>query len=200
MSSKRKHTDQLYKELKKLAQGGEARINEFIQNQLNNENLVKLAADQSAVTGEVLRQLQRYQEIVTTALRIPTKDDVANVAKLVLQLEEKIDLLEDYLRQLQNAPAATQAVSNREQASVSQRLNTSKDSVSSLSQKQSEKSSTTSSPGTTTSPRGNILAFLREQVDVGVNRQLLNDQQEAENNQTQEAPIEVLKRRLKNIG
>ncbi len=88
MSSKL--TDQLYKELKKLAQGGEARINEFIQNQLNNENVVKLAADQSAVTGEVLRQLQRYQEIVTTALRIPTKDDVANVAKLVLQLEEKL--------------------------------------------------------------------------------------------------------------
>ena len=196
MSSKL--TDQLYKELKKLAQGGEARINEFIQNQLNNENLVKLAADQSAVTGEVLRQLQRYQEIVTTALRIPTKDDVANVAKLVLQLEEKIDLLEDYLSQLQNAPAATQAVSNREQSSVSQRLNKSKASVASLSQKQSEKSS--SSPDTTTNPRENILAFLREQVDVGVNRQPLNDQQEAENNQTQEAPIEVLKRRLKNIG
>ncbi|PAD67831.1 hypothetical protein CHH83_16860 [Bacillus sp. 7586-K] len=196
MSSKL--TDQLYKELKKLAQGGEARINEFIQNQLNNESLVKLAADQSAVTGEVLRQLQRYQEIVTTALRIPTKDDVANVAKLVLQLEEKIDLLEDYLSQLQNAPAATQAVSNREQSSVSQRLNKSKASVASLSQKQSEKSS--SSPDTTTNPRENILAFLREQVDVGVNRQPLNDQQEAENNQTQEAPIEVLKRRLKNIG
>ncbi|MFS0881697.1 hypothetical protein [Metabacillus niabensis] len=196
MSSKL--TDQLYKELKKLAQGGEARINEFIQNQLNNENVVKLAADQSAVTGEVLRQLQRYQEIVTTALRIPTKDDVANVAKLVLQLEEKIDLLEDYLSQLQNAPAATQAVSNREQSSVSQRLNKSKASVASLSQKQSEKSS--SSPDTTTNPRENILAFLREQVDVGVNRQPLNDQQEAENNQTQEAPIEVLKRRLKNIG
>lgn len=196
MSSKL--TDQLYKELKKLAQGGEARINEFIQNQLNNENLVKLAADQSAVTGEVLTQLQRYQEIVTTALRIPTKDDVANVAKLVLQLEEKMDLLEDYLRQLQNAPAATQAVSNREQSSVSQRLNKSKDSVASLSQKQSEKSS--SSPSTTTNPRENILAFLREQVDVGVNRQSLNAQQEVENNQTQEAPIEVLKRRLKNIG
>lgn len=196
MSSKL--TDQLYKELKKLAQGGEARINEFIQNQLNNENLVKLAADQSAVTGEVLTQLQRYQEIVTTALRIPTKDDVANVAKLVLQLEEKMDLLEDYLRQLQNAPAATQAVSNREQASVSQRLNKSKDSVASLSQKQSEKSS--SSPSTTTNRRENILAFLREQVDVGVNRQPLNAQQEVENNQTQEAPIEVLKRRLKNIG
>ncbi|MDQ0226786.1 hypothetical protein [Metabacillus niabensis] len=196
MSSKL--TDQLYKELKKLAQGGEARINEFIQNQLNNESLVKLAADQSAVTGEVLRQLQRYQEIITTALRIPTKDDVANVAKLVLQLEEKMDLLEDYLRQLQNAPVATQAVSNREQSSVSQRLNKSKASVASLSQKQSEKSS--SSPDTTTNPRENILAFLREQVDVGVNRQPLNDQQEAENNQTQEAPIEVLKRRLKNIG
>lgn len=196
MSSKL--TDQFYKELKKLAQGGEARMNEFIQNQLNNESLVKLAADQSAVTGEVLRQLQRYQEIVTTALRIPTKDDVANVAKLVLQLEEKMDLLEDYLRQLQNAPAATQAVSNCEQSSVSQRLNKSKASVASLSQKQSEKSS--SSPDTTTNPRENILAFLREQVDVGVNRQPLNDQQEAENNQTQEAPIEVLKRRLKNIG
>ncbi len=198
MSSKL--TDQLYKELKKLAQGGEARINEFIQNQLNNENLVKLAADQSAVTGEVLRQLQRYQEIVTTALRIPTKDDVANVAKLVLQLEEKIDLLEDYLRQLQNAPAATQTVSNREQSSVSQRLNKSKDSVASLSQEQHEKSSSPSSPSTTINPRGNILAFLREQVDVGVNRQPLNDQEEAENNQTQEAPIEVLKRRLRNIG
>lgn len=198
MSSKL--TDQLYKELKKLAQGGEARINEFIQNQLNNENLVKLAADQSAVTGEVLRQLQRYQEIVTTALRIPTKDDVANVAKLVLQLEEKIDLLEDYLRQLQNAPAATQTVSNREQSSVSQRLNKSKDSVASLSQEQHEKSSSPSSPSKTINPRGNILAFLREQVDVGVNRQPLNDQEEAENNQTQEAPIEVLKRRLRNIG
>jgi hypothetical protein len=95
--------NEFYKDLKKLAQGGESLLNEFIQKWLNQEELTRLVGKNSKLTGEILKRLQQYQDLVTTSLKIPTKDDIANVAKLVLQSEDKLELIEEHFQKLQNS-------------------------------------------------------------------------------------------------
>jgi hypothetical protein len=90
--------NEFYKDLKKLAQGGEALLNEFIHKQINQEELTLLIGKNASIIRKILERLHKYQDLALTTLKVPTKDDITNIAKLVLQLEEKLDIIEEHFQ------------------------------------------------------------------------------------------------------
>lgn len=78
----------------------EEKLNQPIQGLLNDDQLVKSAANLTGFLTYNLRDLQKHIEALATIFLIPTKNDVANVAKLTLQTEEKVDRLEEHLIKL----------------------------------------------------------------------------------------------------
>jgi hypothetical protein len=187
--------NEFYKDLKKLAQGGESLLNEFIQKWLNQEELTRLVGKNSKLTGEIVKRLQNYQDLVTTALKIPTKDDIANVAKLVLQSEDKLELIEEQFQKLQNSLGNNCAEKAQVLADTLDKLNEKVECLSHrLREIEPEKERYIKKPS---SSKEEKLAFLKEQLQIKLNE---GTSKVVENVLNQEAPITALKRRLKNRG
>jgi hypothetical protein len=91
---------EFFQSLKKTGFAVEQHVNQLIQNVINHEDVVKLADAHSEAVRSHLKLLQKYGEVLSTILRLPSKDDVANVAKLTIQVEEKVDKLEEFLGKL----------------------------------------------------------------------------------------------------
>jgi hypothetical protein len=83
--------------LKLLGLQTENQLNQLIQKRLSDKNLIHLANLSIQKHTEDLKSLHDYQELLALQLNIPTKDDVANVAKIAIQIEEKLDLLENQI-------------------------------------------------------------------------------------------------------
>lgn len=83
--------------LKLLGIQTENHLNQLIQKRLNDKNLIHFANLSIQKHTEDLKSLRDYQELLALQLNIPTKDDVANVAKIAIQIEEKLDLLENQI-------------------------------------------------------------------------------------------------------
>lgn len=75
----------------------EKEINNLIQERLNDNDLINSANEGIQKHLSTLRKLRRFNEIVAQQLNLPTKDDLAAIARLVMQLEEKLDRIEDML-------------------------------------------------------------------------------------------------------
>ncbi|MBO1511916.1 hypothetical protein [Metabacillus bambusae] len=187
--------NEFYKDLKKLAQGGESLLNEFIQKWLNQEELTRLVGKNSNMTGEIVKRLHKYQDLVTTALKIPTKDDIANIAKLVLQSEDKLDLIEEKFQKLQNSLGNNCAEKAQVLADTLDKLNEKVECLSHrLREIEPEKERQTKK---LKSSKEEKLAFLKEQLQIKLNE---STTKMVGNVLNQEAPITALKRRLKNRG
>ncbi|WP_018923551.1 hypothetical protein [Salsuginibacillus kocurii] len=72
-------------------------LNTYIKNLLNHPIIVERTNARLETHAERLKTLQHYTEILAQQLNVPTKQDVANVAKLARQIEEKLDELEERL-------------------------------------------------------------------------------------------------------
>ncbi|HYK72454.1 MAG TPA: hypothetical protein VEV44_04870 [Pseudoneobacillus sp.] len=83
--------------LKKLGAQAEQKINNFIQDRLNDKSFIHLAKAGIQNHTSTLKKLRQYNDLLALQLNIPTKDDIANIAKMGIQLEEKIDLIEEKL-------------------------------------------------------------------------------------------------------
>jgi prefoldin subunit 5 len=87
------------------------RISEMWENQLNgllykitdNNEFVRLLKVGTESHARYMELLRKNQELMAGVMNIPTKKDVANVAKLSLQTEEKIDILEEQIWHLQDS-------------------------------------------------------------------------------------------------
>ncbi|MGE8077554.1 hypothetical protein [Peribacillus loiseleuriae] len=89
-----------YYELKKHGTNAERKINKNIQDSLNKKEIIELA---SLYSNQLAPQIKRNQDLVETlsiALNFPTKRDIANIAKMTVQLEEKLDNLDETLASL----------------------------------------------------------------------------------------------------
>lgn len=91
---------ELFESFKKTGFALEQQLNQLIQDMLNNEEVVNLANAHSKALESNLQLLQKYAEVLTTILHLPTKDDIASVAKLTLQVEDKVDKLEECMHKL----------------------------------------------------------------------------------------------------
>ncbi|MBI0580036.1 polyhydroxyalkanoate biosynthesis repressor PhaR [Neobacillus cucumis] len=78
-------------------------LNGLLYNLTNNKELVRTASFGLNTYSSNLERLRKNQELIATVLNIPTKKDVANAAKLSIQTEEKIDILEEQIWKLQDS-------------------------------------------------------------------------------------------------
>lgn len=90
---------------------GFRRISEMWERQLNgmlymitdNNEFVRLLSVGTDSHARYMERLRKNQELMAGVMNIPTKKDIANVAKLSLQTEEKIDILEEQVWNLQDS-------------------------------------------------------------------------------------------------
>ncbi|MEB1807010.1 MAG: polyhydroxyalkanoate biosynthesis repressor PhaR [Bacillaceae bacterium] len=101
MSSNRSYDP--YDTFKKFSDRWEKQINDMIHLWTNNSEFVRYAKVNSDAHSRYLELLRRNQEMLATQLNIPTKTDLANVSKLALQTEEKLDLLEEQIWSLSDS-------------------------------------------------------------------------------------------------
>ncbi|MBA9027110.1 hypothetical protein [Peribacillus huizhouensis] len=90
----------VFYELKKHGTNAERKINKKIQDSLNKKEIIELA---SLYSNQIAPQIKRNQdniEMLSVALNFPTKRDIANIAKMTVQLEEKLDKLDETLATL----------------------------------------------------------------------------------------------------
>ncbi len=70
-------------------------IKDLINAVLDDKKLIGLTKKVMTEQTNALSFIKSLSEFVTLRLNLPTKDDVANIAKLNIQVEEKIDSLEE---------------------------------------------------------------------------------------------------------
>ncbi|WP_445492361.1 hypothetical protein [Niallia sp. 03133] len=94
-------TFDLYEILKKGGGLLQFRINDFIQQQLNRTAAIHFAGSHSGSLTKKIEQVQNYVERTASIINLPTKNDLTNATKLILQSEEKIDDLDEQFYKLQ---------------------------------------------------------------------------------------------------
>ncbi|MGD6857764.1 hypothetical protein ACQCVO_22255 [Bacillus infantis] len=96
---------ELFSSLKKMGMKLEFELNELIKKQLNKEELLLSASANSAVIANMISQCRNMVELLSIPLNFPTKNDVARVAKLAIQVEEKVDQLDEQMLALSSTLA-----------------------------------------------------------------------------------------------
>jgi tRNA U34 5-carboxymethylaminomethyl modifying GTPase MnmE/TrmE len=81
----------------------ENRLNGLLYMMTDNNEFVRLLKVGTESHARSMEMLRKNQELMAKVMNIPTKKDVANVAKLSLQTEEKIDILEEQIWNLQDS-------------------------------------------------------------------------------------------------
>lgn len=81
----------------------EKQANDMIHLWTNNRDFVKFSNAGSELQTRYLERIQKNQELVANQLNLLTKSDLANVAKLTIQTEEKLDALEEQMWNLQDS-------------------------------------------------------------------------------------------------
>ncbi|WP_100374271.1 hypothetical protein [Bacillus sp. FJAT-45037] len=81
----------------------ERELNDQVQQWLNNPESIRDINDFMNEHVDSLKKLREYSEFITQQLNIPTKDDVARIAKLIIQLEEKIDALDEQVQMIRQS-------------------------------------------------------------------------------------------------
>ncbi|QFT90365.1 hypothetical protein FIU87_17125 [Bacillus sp. THAF10] len=104
---------EVQKRLKVQALRVENDLNETIKNSLNNEMIYRILGKKSEKNAEKLRSIREQVEVLSLQYNFPTKNDVANLAKLLIQIEEKIDKLEEkMINQNKSLPSKKQNCSS----------------------------------------------------------------------------------------
>ncbi|MEH7334442.1 polyhydroxyalkanoate biosynthesis repressor PhaR [Neobacillus drentensis] len=85
-----------------LSEMWDKQVNGLLYNLANNEEFVRTAGFGLNSYSFYLERLRKNQEQIAALMNIPTKKDVANAAKLSIQTEEKIDILEEQIWKLQD--------------------------------------------------------------------------------------------------
>ncbi|MGV3466148.1 MAG: hypothetical protein ACO1OT_12750 [Heyndrickxia sp.] len=92
---------ELYKAIKIAGYKVEQEVNNWIKDQMNHTKFVQGTNIAGKYYVDVMKCIQNSMGHVFSHLNIPSKKDVANIGKLVLQVEEKIDKVEDQVISLQ---------------------------------------------------------------------------------------------------
>ncbi|MCM3585620.1 hypothetical protein M3182_07640 [Mesobacillus maritimus] len=87
------------KDLTRLVANYEKDLNDFIKDKLNDNQVVALANTEMEKHLKKVRFLRRFSEIIAHQFNFPTRDDLANVSRLVMQLEDRLDHIEEMLIQ-----------------------------------------------------------------------------------------------------
>lgn len=86
-----------------LSEMWDKQITGLLYNLTDNKEFVRTASFGINTYSFYLERLRKNQEQIAALMNIPTKKDVANAAKLSIQTEEKIDILEEQIWKLQDS-------------------------------------------------------------------------------------------------
>ncbi|SMQ72938.1 hypothetical protein SAMN05444673_2287 [Bacillus sp. OV166] len=86
-----------------LSEMWDKQVTGLLYNLTDNKEFVRTASSGLNTYSFYLERLRKNQEQIAALLNIPTKKDVANAAKLSIQTEEKIDILEEQIWKLQDS-------------------------------------------------------------------------------------------------
>ncbi|MCT8139379.1 hypothetical protein H1D32_17710 [Anaerobacillus sp. CMMVII] len=89
--------------IKKLGITSEANLRNYIQSLLEDEEILNLVKNGIRRHLSTVNLLRNNSDILSQQLNFPTKNDVANIAKLAIQIEDKIDALEERIFHLSEA-------------------------------------------------------------------------------------------------
>ncbi|WHY87815.1 polyhydroxyalkanoate biosynthesis repressor PhaR [Neobacillus novalis] len=92
-----------YETLHKFSLLWEKQVNDFIYLWTNNKEFVKMTNLGTDIHARYLETFKKNQEALASVLNLPTKSDVINVANLTIQTEEKIEVLEEQMWNLQDS-------------------------------------------------------------------------------------------------
>jgi hypothetical protein len=84
-------------------------LNGLLFQSINNNPLIQVTKLGIEANSRYIELLKRNRELMANYMNLPTKNDVANAVKQTMQAEEKIDILEEQIWNLQDSFAlATQ--------------------------------------------------------------------------------------------
>jgi TolA-binding protein len=109
---------EFYDDLKKIGFKLEQEINEWIKENMNHEKVIVGASVAGNFYSEMIKKLHEYTHFLSLHLNFPTKDDVANTAKLIIQAEEKIDNLEEQIDQLSHSLESMKKLLNEQSSTA----------------------------------------------------------------------------------
>jgi methyl-accepting chemotaxis protein len=98
--SKEKNSSDLYEALRNAGFQLETHLNDYIHKYLNKKEFAAAASVFKKAQNKLTDLLQEVHETASPHLNVPTKQDLANIAKLVIQVEEKVDRLSDQVEEL----------------------------------------------------------------------------------------------------
>ncbi|OLS41875.1 hypothetical protein BTR25_00445 [Bacillus sp. MRMR6] len=92
-----------FEAFKQISNMWEKQLNGMLYMMTDNKEFVRLAKTGLDSHSRYMDLLRKNQELMAGLMNIPTKKDVANVAKLSIQAEAKIDILEEQIWNLQDS-------------------------------------------------------------------------------------------------
>jgi DNA repair exonuclease SbcCD ATPase subunit len=87
---------------KQISEMWEKQLNGLLYMMTDNKGFIRTANIGLDTYSRYMELLRKNQELLSGFMNVPTKGDVANVAKLTVQTEEKIDALEEQIWNLQD--------------------------------------------------------------------------------------------------
>lgn len=100
MGKKKKSKKQevnLGKLVKQIGYKSEGKLNKWLHQLFEDDQVMKLLKQGAKNHRKGLKELREYMNVIALYLNVPTKEDVANVAKISKQIEEKVDAIEERL-------------------------------------------------------------------------------------------------------
>lgn len=97
-----KQTNNPYESFRRLSEMWEKGLNDLLLTSIDNHDLIRMTNLGIGLHSRYVERLKRNQELMAGLMNIPTKNDVANVAKLTIQTEEKLDILHQQIWNLQD--------------------------------------------------------------------------------------------------
>ncbi|RIW28052.1 hypothetical protein D3H55_22265 [Bacillus salacetis] len=98
--AKEKIPSDLYESLRNAGFQLENHLNEYIHKYLNKKEFAAAASIFKTGQSKLTSLLQELHEAASPHLNVPTKQDLANISKLIIQVEEKVDVLSDQVEEL----------------------------------------------------------------------------------------------------
>ena len=97
--------DQLnpYDSLRRMSEMLEKGFNNLLFQSINHNGLIQMTMAGLEGHSRYIEFLKKNRELMANFMNLSTKTDIANVAKLTLQAEEKIDILEEQIWSLQES-------------------------------------------------------------------------------------------------
>ncbi|WP_078552539.1 hypothetical protein [Bacillus alkalicellulosilyticus] len=100
----------IYKVLKKIGGKSEEHLRNLVQSILNDDDVIQFVKQALDHHSKKLGDLQEYSEVIATQLNVPSKKDIRNLSKLIKQIEEKVDDIDEKL--LTGSPRSIDTVDN----------------------------------------------------------------------------------------